>query len=67
MLSWRDLLREHLLGLKHMQLVQMVVDKCSVSLEKTMILVEMAIPCILHMENWVGEQILKLLLVECSN
>ena len=29
-----------------------------------MIIIEQAIPCILHMENRVGEKILKLLLIE---
>ena len=67
MSSRRELLREHLLSLKQMKLVQMVVNEYGVSLEKAMILVEMAIPCILHMENCVGERILKLLLIEGVN
>ena len=32
-----------------------------------MILIEQAIPCILHMENRVGEKILKLLLIDGAN
>ena len=32
-----------------------------------MILLYQAIPCVLHMENWIGEKILKLLLIEGAN
>ena len=32
-----------------------------------MIFVEQAIPCILHMENRIGEKMLKLLLIDGSN
>ena len=36
-------------------------------LDGAMILIEQAIPCVLHMENRIGEKILKMLLVEGWN
>ena len=61
----RDLLRKHLEALERKRCLQDFVN--NFCLEGSMILIEQAIPCILHMENRVGEKMLKLLLIDGAN
>ena len=61
----RDLLRKHLEALEQKRCLQDFVN--NFCLEGSMILIEQAIPCILHMENRVGEKMLKLLLIDGAN
>ena len=58
----RNLLREHLLALGRKLKIEHAIE--NFSLQNSMIIIEQAIPCILHMENRVGDKILKLLLIE---
>ena len=61
----RDLLRQHFEAIHRKKKLEEVLTKFNG--EGAMILLEMAIPCILHMENRVGEKILKLLLIAGFN
>ena len=60
----RNLLRQHLLALEKKKIEQSINN---FSVKDSMIFVEQAIPCILHMENRIGEKMLKLLLIDGSN
>ena len=61
----REILRQHLEALARKTSLQNFVDNFCI--EGSMILIEQAIPCVLHMENRVGEKILQLLLIDGAN
>ena len=56
------LLRQHLIALERKKILNRAIN--DFNLEDSMIIIEQAIPCILHMENRVGEKMLKLLLLD---
>ena len=61
----REILRQHLEALERKSKLEHALDNFHI--EQSMIIIEQAIPCILHMENRVGEKILKMLLIEGAN
>ena len=68
-LSWQEkkgeILRQHLKALERKVKLEHALENFHI--EQSMIIIEQAIPCILHMENRVGEKILKMLLIEGAN
>ena len=62
----RDLLRQHLEALDRRNQLEHAIEDFDIE-DTSMILLYQAIPCVLHMENRVGEKMLKLLLIEGAN
>ena len=61
----KSLLRKHLEALSRKDSLTKILNNYNI--QNSMILMEQAIPCVLHMENRIGEKMLKLLLIEGYN
>ena len=63
----RESLRKHLQTLEKLKVITAIAEDYSDFVQAKMIFIEQAIPCVIHMENIIAEQMLKFLLVDGFN